>query len=1678
MAEQETAQQQPELGASDLSTANQPAGTTRIDDGIAYDVTGKALGSANVPGEPAQPSIPQQPVDLVAAAKAAGATQAPPQPVDLVAAAKAAGATPAPSGKTAPEQSYDLLTKMIALARPSDAAAYLTGDQTTKNSALAQAKNVSDYIYNNILGKDTYTHNNLTYDQKPSSFMGKVWQRLWGWATQDEINKIPGLEPDRVAALQQTGNDILGSMFGKDRADQLREHILNGSYVVNVPPEDFARAAAKSLTDYFSPGYYALGAFGRVAQGYQKASQVAANVGDMVAAARAMGKARLLGLLGTGVNIPFTISQAHDLVENWDGMNVPERVASISGILGGAINTHIGIKAAGGYSEVAGDVKDTATVAGRATKKALGAASDKVLQAAPDFVTAIERASQLTGRKYAEQKANIRAVAPELQAIINENPNLEGSPQKLSDAIHEWLQQREQVLLGASGGTKDSDVPVSSTLEADIRDRLGKFFSSNRGKYGNDQQVEEATQKIISRLMLSETAQGQGPAALRMPNAFEAENARQGLNNEVKPQIGGEPTTNAYRAAAHETVKQLRESIDKFYHNNGIENVKEFRQKEGTLIDVADRLALAQKRADELGNGSLWSSLAKKYKDPFVLATILVGSHLPAAFGGLAPYLVGEKVYNNYKNPGVNIRRAIELSNPNAVPTDISQNPAPIQGASFPPGGPGAIRPPAGPSLPPGGPGAIRLPAGPVMPSGGLPTPPAHPTQAASAAAAVAPATMAAQPTNHQLNAQLATHFGEPLNHEVDGQSVSLEDRIEQVKTDAEAMRRSGVDISKTQTGKMLGLINEHEQLQAAAIEKEQEKAHEDAKKVSEELHQEFQKLQEEQKKKAASGKSQPNQDAAATAAAAAAKASTDAEGFKVPYTTTDEELPQSEAEKGRAEYTPFNTRLHELGHAVWSHLMGLRPFDVVSGTHEAGEGAHAVARTDISRFLHPDGRMNTKAVLANLGDVITRFLAGGIAEEVHGGIPFDKNTSVKSDLNAMNKMFDRLEIPKDQREPIIQQAKAQLREEFTKPGMEELMKGFSEKRKAGLSPDYHFDETQMHQLGAALDKLKKGGNNEPNKPEPKGGNAPGAKQQASGVGGESDAGRKGTGASEIGRLQQTKPQSGLVEESTGNEDHDAAIRNGGGIPAGSVHVPGHGPYKSFHDPETGSMLTFKPSDAITPQTVGKKIAASRAEIAASEDADITVGKDGGESEMERLRRNPPIRPSLVTPRSPAVTPEDIIKQEGLNYKGELIKGSGVHMFEHPDHPGKTSALQAPFTVEDVRNKVKEKAEANMVSSKELEDRIQKEKADREALKVQQNAAASDDFSKNPGDFIDKDYLPQDSGSEPAMYHVTTAKDKVLSEGLKSRKQTGGAGLGGGYNNQSPDKVSVTFDEGHANLIADRMRLAAQAARGEITSQQALDAVLSSAGIDDDEPRDVAKALGAPEETHEDWDKFNEWFDKNYKNEDAYSLVQELDDAMPEIFSGSGDPVRVGLTAPKSKMAKINPDQIHIFQVEAKRGAKSEHIPDEAELRFHPDDVRIVKDSENLLKTEQNAPPKTIPPQTAWDNFGPKQAPGMLHRGNIDISHRPVVKNDDGTHSSEYSFSFMDDDGHEVLVPTVVDGKFLTPDGKKPKAGSAEEKAMFHKAMDHYYKTGQRLGIFDSSKNADAYANAVHNRKQ
>lgn len=80
---------------------------------------------------------------------------------------------------------------------------------------------------------------------------------------------------------------------------------------------------------------------------------------------------------------------------------------------------------------------------------------------------------------------------------------------------------------------------------------------------------------------------------------------------------------------------------------------------------------------------------------------------------------------------------------------------------------------------------------------------------------------------------------------------------------------------------------------------------------------------------------------------------------------------------------------------------------------------------------------------------------------------------------------------------------------------------------------------------------------------------------------------------------------------------------------------------------------------------------------------------------------------------------------------------------------------------------------------------------------------------------------------------------------------------------------------------------------------------------------------------------------------------------------------------------------------------------------------------------------------------------GLVERGNVDLRRRPTLHNPDGSISTIRSMSFTDDDGKEVLIPTITpQGVAMTQD----------------QAIDYYRNTKQHLGKFDSPQSATAYA--------
>lgn len=133
-----------------------------------------------------------------------------------------------------------------------------------------------------------------------------------------------------------------------------------------------------------------------------------------------------------------------------------------------------------------------------------------------------------------------------------------------------------------------------------------------------------------------------------------------------------------------------------------------------------------------------------------------------------------------------------------------------------------------------------------------------------------------------------------------------------------------------------------------------------------------------------------------------------------------------------------------------------------------------------------------------------------------------------------------------------------------------------------------------------------------------------------------------------------------------------------------------------------------------------------------------------------------------------------------------------------------------------------------------------------------------------------------------------------------------------------------------------------------------------------------------------------------------------------------------------------------VAEVPGQKGGFLDYIPD-----------AVQKAASAIWSGPPTGVPRQSPREDAMRPSGPR---GLLEQGNIpNLYNRPVLNNPDGTYSTTSSASF-EEDGKEVLIPTVVNGKRLTMD----------------QAIDHYKQTGEHLGKFDSPENADVYAQKLH----
>ena len=249
-----------------------------------------------------------------------------------------------------------------------------------------------------------------------------------------------------------------------------------------------------------------------------------------------------------------------------------------------------------------------------------------------------------------------------------------------------------------AGATRDSKEPVVTNFQQRLAERIDKFFQDNPIRYGSDEEVDAAKKDIMDRMTKREQVgvdpeTGEPVYDRRAPNLYEAEDLRQGLNDETSSSFkaNAKPITNAYRAAAIEGTRFLRSMIDESYDAHGIGNVEEFRKKEAKLSTIASLLESAQDRALKAGEPGWGSAIWSKIGATEGLITILASMslHSPPALLAAVPGLVVAKAHQNLTNPISNIERAVDLAkqNPNAVATGIETKPPlpPVQGPEVAP---------------------------------------------------------------------------------------------------------------------------------------------------------------------------------------------------------------------------------------------------------------------------------------------------------------------------------------------------------------------------------------------------------------------------------------------------------------------------------------------------------------------------------------------------------------------------------------------------------------------------------------------------------------------------------------------------------------------------------------------------------------------------------------------------------------------------------------------------------------------------------------------------------------------------------------------------------------------------------------------------------------------------------
>lgn len=248
------------------------------------------------------------------------------------------------------------------------------------------------------------------------------------------------------------------------------------------------------------------------------------------------------------------------------------------------------------------------------------------------------------------------------------------------------------------------------------------------------------------------------------------------------------------------------------------------------------------------------------------------------------------------------------------------------------------------------------------------------------------------------------------------------------------------------------------------------------------------------------------------------------------------------------------------------------------------------------------------------------------------------------------------------------------------------------------------------------------------------------------------------------------------------------------------------------------------------------------------------------------------------------------------------------------------------------------------------------------------------------------DWVLED-GEDAGFFHVTPFARQVIECGaLKPRCEVEVVALGGGINHEAPDLVSTTVSKIQAEKLAHALRVMAKAAHGLIAPHAAMIEMLEwtdvnwyeieegaaanyklpaldvdlldlevMIGLRKQEPADVSTWVSRLREQADRIDRIVLSGPQRNSGQATYEWLRDVESRLFSIhaehtpnFDIDPSPV-VGFTAPWDRFTQADPENVAIFQLEANVKKWADLVPPELEVRFAPEDLRIVREIRDVV---------------------------------------------------------------------------------------------------------------------------------